>query len=312
MSKLTILKNAISSKAGRTLLQCKKASPEILVVVGGVLIVGGIVSACKATLKADEVLDDAQTDLAKIKEAKGMTTEVEYSDTEYAKDLTIVYTRTGWAFLKLYGPAIGFTIAGFGCVLGAHNILRQRNVALMAAYKVLDTGFKDYRRRVVQELGEETDRKFRFGVMSDKVKVTNMDENGEVTEKEEIVNTTEYNGLSEYARFFDETSTEWSKNPEYNKTTVITVQNHVNDLLDIRGHVFLNEVYDMLGMDRSTPGAVVGWVKGCGDGYIDFGLKNYEHNKGFMNGYERSALLDFNVNGVIFDLIEGQKKKKRK
>jgi hypothetical protein len=76
-------------------------------------------------------------------------------------------------------------------------------------------------------------------------------------------------------------------------------------MLQARGHVFLNEVYDALGIPRSQAGAVVGWVRGQGDGYIDFGLFNSENDRArdFVNGYERSILLDFNVNGVIYDLI---------
>jgi hypothetical protein len=83
-------------------------------------------------------------------------------------------------------------------------------------------------------------------------------------------------------------------------------QNYANDLLNARGHVFLNEVYDMLGIERTSAGAVVGWVRGNGDNEIDFGVLNDLHSgQRFINGDERSVLLDFNVDGVVYDLIEG-------
>lgn len=77
----------------------------------------------------------------------------------------------------------------------------------------------------------------------------------------------------------------------------------MNDLLQVRGHVFLNEAYDALGLERSKEGAVVGWVLDYnGDNFIDFGIYTKE-NARFVNGDERAVLLDFNVDGVIFDKI---------
>jgi hypothetical protein len=133
------------------------------------------------------------------------------------------------------------------------------------------------------------------------------DENGKKIKSKKTIEVTDPNGVSQYARFFDESCVQWSKTPEYNLTFLNCQQNYANDLLHSRGHVFLNEVYDMLGIPRSQAGAVVGWVLGKDNdvGYIDFGI--YDGNRmrarDFVNGYERSILLDFNVDGVIYDLI---------
>lgn len=90
------------------------------------------------------------------------------------------------------------------------------------------------------------------------------------------------------------------------------VQNQMNDKLKARGHVFLNEVYDALGFDRSEAGRLVGWVWNkdntameAGDGYIDFSIfdgSDYA-KRAFVNGDERFILLDFNIDGMIYDLI---------
>jgi hypothetical protein len=73
-------------------------------------------------------------------------------------------------------------------------------------------------------------------------------------------------------------------------------ENYANDLLRRRGHVLLNEVYDTLGLDQNPAGAVVGWVmNGDGDNRIVFEIQT-STNDGCM-------LLDFNVDGVIFDKI---------
>ena len=73
--------------------------------------------------------------------------------------------------------------------------------------------------------------------------------------------------------------------------------------------MFLNEVYDMLGIDRTKAGNIVGWIydekNPVGDNYIDFGIYNVdsERNRAFVNGYERNILLDFNVDGNILEMI---------
>lgn len=62
----------------------------------------------------------------------------------------------------------------------------------------------------------------------------------------------------------------------------------------------------MLGIARTNAGQVVGWIycekNPVGDNYVDFGIYNLQ-NEGFVNGNERSILLDFNVDGIILDKI---------
>lgn len=112
--------------------------------------------------------------------------------------------------------------------------------------------------------------------------------------------------VSQYARFFDEGSPAWSKDSEYNLMFLKQQQQYANDLLKKRGHIFLNEIYDMLGIPRTKAGAVVGWVydenNPIGDNYVSFGITD-ERNANFVNGYEKSVLLDFNVDGNIWDKI---------
>ena len=86
-------------------------------------------------------------------------------------------------------------------------------------------------------------------------------------------------------------------------------QNYANDLLKSKGHLFLNEVYDMIGIPRTKAGQVVGWIydekNPVGDNFVDFGIIDIhkERNRAFMNGYEKNVLLDFNVDGNILNLM---------
>ena len=179
---------------------------------------------------------------------------------------------------------------------------------MVAAYKVLDSTFKSYRKRVVDELGEVKDRQFRYGIVDEKVVTEEVDpETGKVKKVKSVVQKANLAGdESEYARFFDHFSVQWRKVPEYNLIFLNHAQKNANDMLDLKGHVFLNEVYDLLGIPRSQAGAVVGWLAdGAGDNRITFGI--YDVNKSgardFVNGYNDAILLDFNVDGLIWDKI---------
>ena len=305
MSKLVEFKNVISRAAGRQGLLIKKHSPELLVAAGIAGIVTSTVLACKATLKAEDVIDEAHSKLEKIKEARDLEDEEKYSEQDYKKDLAIVYTQTGLQFAKLYGPALTLGALSIGCMLTAHGIMKKRNLAMAAAYKAVEQSFADYRKRVIEEFGEEKDRFLKHGITKELLTVEETDKNGKTASKTVEVEKYDSSNYSVYSRFFDEASPHWTKTPEYNLTFLKCQQNYANDLLKSRGHVFLNEVYDMLGIPRSQAGAVVGWVLGEGDDYIDFGMFDGDNmaTRDFVNGYERSILLDFNVDGVIYDLI---------
>lgn len=114
---------------------------------------------------------------------------------------------------------------------------------------------------------------------------------------------------SQYARIFDDSCIGWTKDPEYNLSFLKVQQNYCNDVLKSKGHLFLNEVYDILGFPRTKAGAVVGWVydekNPIGDNFVDFGIfdTNDERNSDFINGYRNTAILDFNVDGDILNYI---------
>ncbi len=300
-------KSVIVRSTSRGMLLFKKNSPTIFMVIGVGGLVTSTVMACSATLKADAVIEEANENLAKIKKARELADEEHYSKRDHTKDLTVAYVQAGKGFLKLYWPAVTVGVASIGFIVGGHNIMHKRNLAMVAAYKAIETGFMDYRRRVVEEYGLGKDLMLKNGIS--KVNVTlkpYTDEEGEEHEAvDKMVEVIAPLDHSQYARFFDEGSSQWSKTPEYNFTYLKCQQNFANDLLKTRGHVFLNEVYDMLGIPRSQAGSVVGWVDGEGDSFIDFGIFNGQSMsaRDFVNGYERSILLDFNVDGLIYDKI---------
>jgi hypothetical protein len=288
---------AVTRKIARQSLVISKNSPTLLFGAGVVGVVGSTVLACKATLKLEETLYDGQMKLKEVKNHKHEN----YSDKDRERDVVVVHIKTVANVVKLYAPAIVVGGISIGALTKSHNILSRRNAALTAAYGVLEKGFAEYRQRVVEKYGEEEDRNFRYG--SQKVEIVNE----ETGKKKNAVRVTD-GEPSIYARFFDPLCRSWSRNHEYNLAFLRCQQSYVNDLLLARGHVFLNEVYDQLGLTRTKAGSVVGWViTGDGtDNYIDFGIwKGDDQNAiDFVNGREGAILLDFNVDGIIFDKID--------
>lgn len=296
--------------------QLKKKSPEILVGVG---IVGGVVSAvlaCKATTKAGKVLEEHKESLNTIhhSEETGITPAGEpYNKDDRQKDLLITYTQTGVKFVKLYGPSVVLGGLSITSILASHNILRKRNVALAAVYAAVDKSFKEYRGRVLERFGEQVEKEIRYGVKAQEITTTKTDENGQekqVTETAAVVpEGFDPNKYSPYARFFDETHPDWQKDPELNFYYLKARQSQANDMLIAHGHLFLNEVYDLLDFPRTKAGAVVGWIYDpkhpIGDNFVDFGIMDIRREKArdFVNGYEAAILLDFNVCGDILDYI---------
>ena len=290
-------------------LKAIKHSPEILAGVGVVGVVGSLVMACKATTKLSDVLEESKEQLDKIKEvAADPAYEEKYSKDDAKKDTTITYVQTAMKVTKLYAPSVILCASSLGCLLASNNILKKRNAALSAAYMTVDKSFKEYRKRVADRFGEEVEKEIRYNIKAEEI--TKVDENGnEVTETVKVMDgTDDPNSYSDYARFFDESCAAWQNDAEYNLTFLKAQQQYANDLLKARGRLFLNEVYRMLGIDETKAGQVVGWVYNpdnpTGDNFVDFGIYNMQRERvrAFVNGYEPNILLDFNVDGVIWNL----------
>lgn len=308
--------NTVNGTVNKIGFKFKKYSPEILVVTGIVGVVASTVMACKATTKASEIMKETKQNLDQIHDCaadEGLRESGRYTEEDKRRDLTIQYVQTGIKLTKVYGPAIVLGVLSITSILASNNILRKRNVALAAAYATIDRTFKDYRKRVVEKLGEAADREFKYGIKKEKIEKTVIDEEtGKEKKVKETIEVIDYDGASQYAKFFDETSRCWEKNAELNLAFLRAQQNWANDKLRSQGYLFLNDVYDALDIERTQAGQCVGWIydpenpNHKGNNYVDFGIYNIhrKENRKFVNGIERSILLDFNVDGDILNHLE--------
>ena len=305
--------NKLSRSFHRIGFEIKRNSPVILVTAGIVGVVASTVMACKATTKISDILDKTKEQVDMIHECENNTELVEsgeYTEKDVRKDLTKVYFNTGFQLVKLYLPAALLGSVSIAGIVASHNILNKRNAALASAYVVVDQSFKDYRKRVKERFGDQVDHELRHNIKAELVTVET-DEDGNPKKENKVVEVmdSELPEYSDYARFFDEASPYWKKDPEYNLMFLKQTERYANERLRSEGFLFLNEVYESLGIPRTQAGQVVGWVydedKGD-DNFVDFGI--YDINKrraqDFVNGYERCILLDFNVDGNVLKLMK--------
>ncbi|QGJ89669.1 membrane protein [Gordonia Phage Odesza] len=289
-----IIANAKNSKAlGSVLVQVQKSSPNTLFAAGIVGVVGTVVLSSKATLKAVEVNKETKNMLEQI---NGLEHD-DYSDKDRVRDKAVLYSQTAVTYMKLYAPTLVVGTLSIACLTQSHRVLTQRNMALGAAYAGVEKALNGYRERVIAEVGPEREAK----IWQPVEKVDVIDAEGK---KSKIEVATEEGG-SPYKVLFDESNVNWNKAHEYNQLFLNAQQNYANDLLRAKGHVFLNDVHDMLGLPRTKAGQIVGWVMdGEGDNYIDFGFfRNIHEGMRFVAGDERSIWLDFNVDGNVLELL---------
>lgn len=312
--------NKLGLHANRAMFKLKAASPKIMVIGGVVGVVGTVVLACKATIKANDILKETKEDLEKIRDLAEDESVKEYTEEDKNKDITIVTVQTGVKLAKVYAPAIILGTLSLTSILASHHILNKRNIALGAAYATLNDDFKKYRDRVIEKFGKMADMEMKHGLKEETTTETETDEDGkekEVQKTKFVVNPSDVSG---YARFFEKYTKDnktgeprinrnWQNSNEYNIMFIKSMEQTANDMLRSKGHVYLNEVYDLLDLPRTKEGQIVGWVydpeNPVGDNYVDFGL--YSDNlsySDYVNGYDPAILLDFNVDGNIWELMK--------
>ena len=312
-----------SVAAGRTGLKLKAASPEIMLAGGIIAGVGAVVAACVATKKAveEKTVSKAQDELDDIqKKADGAIKQLDEGDfsglvgydnvDDCKKDINKnrklaslrVYRHLIFELAKKYGLAAFLLILSVALILGSHGVLKKRYISSTLAYTALDEAFKDYRRRVQDGIGEEKEKHLFLGT-EESGETTVYDENGVAqTTKDNVKTRAKKNSPYEFDWNAQTAPGNWEGNSDYNLMFLRGIQNYANDLLNSRGHVFLNEVLDGIGLQRTEEGQVLGWCLGLGDDFVDFGIDEYysdEYSDAAQDGYLKNIHLNFNCDGNI-------------
>lgn len=302
------IKKSLTRTANKVKFATKKNSPELLLGAGIVGIVATVIVACKETLAADSIIKHHQSKLIDIQEAKEIAEEnpdnYEYDEGLVNHDTKVLKIQTAASLVKNYAPAVALGCFSLGCILVSRNIMSKRYLGVVTAYNGLSELFNTYRERVIQDAGKEKDLEYRYGQKFKKKTTEIINEDGT---KETI---TEYkpegpidpeNVTGDGSVIFDSSNPNWQTSYNLSMMFLRAQQNVATDMLHSKGHLFLNEVYDLLGLPDTAYGAVTGWIDGYGDSYVDFGIYDTEDNNRKNEDY--SILLSFNHDGVMYDKI---------
>lgn len=300
-----------ASKLARTVkIKAKKNSPELLLGAGIVGMVSAGVMACRATLKVVELKKDTEELERKIDKSIGRTDketgEVIYTEEDAENDRNILRIKTPLKIAGLYAPSVLLAGASAACLIGGHRIVKGRLGAMTAAYIAESNAFKDYQERVKTRFGETVEKELRYGAKIEDVEV---EKDGVKTTEKRAVASDQPLRYSPHAIIFARGNKGWDPDPQRTKFHLLQMQEYCNIKLRTQGSLFLNEVYDLLDVPRTTLGAQVGWIYSkenpVGDNEVDFGIFNLRSPKAvdFVNGLEEAIVLDFNVDGPIYERL---------
>lgn len=281
----------VTRLAGRAGLVLSKHAPTILTAAGTAGFIGTTILASKATLKVEETIAEEAALLVKVHEAHEFG---KLEDKDALHDKVVLYTRMTTKLAKLYAPALILGAASIVSLATGHGVMLKRNASLAAAYAAVDQAFKTYKKKVESKFGKDA-------VIDALVSTAEEDLTKNELTMEAIAAV---DGVSPYGVIFDETNNNWSADEDLSMLHLKCQQQYANDILQTRGHIFLNEVYKMLGFPHTPAGAVTGWVKGNGDDFVDFNIFEGTFEGEDEKGHTVTKwALDFNVDGVMYDKI---------
>lgn len=310
MLSITKITSSITPKLGKAGLKLKSASPEIALGLGIITGIAAFATACKASTKFDGIMKEHKEKTDKIHEYAARPQEEKeeiYTEKDEQHDIMITCVQTGIKIVKLYAGPFALEALSLGLIIKGHNILRTRNAALASAYAILNKDFKEYREGVIERFGKDLDKELHLKLKDQVIEKEVEDDKGKKKKVKETIKTSGLEGYSIYARFYEDGCKGWEKNPEYSLMYLKQQERYATDKLRSQKYLFLNDVYDALGIPRTIAGQAVGWIYDpddpTKDNYVDFGIFDVSkpHNGDFVNGYERSIILDFNVDGPILE-----------
>lgn len=296
-------KSTITRLASRAGTSLAKNYPTIALAAGVVGFAGTIGLAIHATNKSQHVIGNHVSDIHHTRERFKKQNDP-YSPEQFKKDQIAIWTNTVKELSKNYAPTMALGVASIAALISGQSVLSNRLNTMTIAYEGTRTILKSYRKNVKEEVGEEKELELYSASASDA--------------RERLVETgvidPDASGYDfEGTTFWFDSSTSpmnYQDSDMMNANFLRDVENAMNRRLQQRGHLFLNDVYEALGMEDTPLGTQIGWINIPGkiESYVDFGFDT-KINETVMGRIKEASpdknafLLDLNVDGVIWNMI---------
>ena len=284
-------------------LSVKKHNPEILIGLGIMTGVAACVTACMATTKLKETVEVSKEELENI----------DRESDNSAMEIARTYVGVGMHFVKLYGIPAALGAISITSILASHHIIKEENVAITTAYSGLQKAFSTYRERVIDKRGLDEDKEYTYGSHQEKIKVTEVDNEGKqrtVSKKVDVVDN-----IDDLANCC--CSTSWAflperfwvgKSDDMFRMWVHAREDDANNMLlaSKGGHLFLNEVLDMLDIDQTSYGHEAGWMLDDGTanhGHVIFHVYDFWDKNTDDSVPKHVKVIDFNCNPNILSEV---------
>ena len=176
------------------------------------------------------------------KALKMMEQKEEFKVEKYGHKLT--KTEKVIALIPGYLPTILMGLATAGCIVGANNVNKQHQAALISTYMSLNTSYQEYQRKVKEMFGEEAEKKLR-----------------EELEKDKYLHE-QFGSVDDTRLFYDEYSNRYFEMSLYEFQRVMYEFNRIYNHL---GEISLNDFYEFVQLSPIDLGNKIGW-----NGYKDW------------------------------------------
>lgn len=200
------------------------SSPELLIGLALAGFAGSTIMAVKATPKAMKLIEEEKQIRIENKEPEMTKFDV---------------MKVAW---KPYVPSVTFFTISAACVMGSNNIITKRNTAIVAAYKVTEKAFHEYKDAVVEQIGEVREKE-----IVDRVSEKRLS-------SDQPTNTVIFG--SGDSLFYDTLS------GRYFKSNMMEVEKAIVDVnFRIINHMYasVNDLYDYLDLEFTSAGNEMGW-----------------------------------------------------
>jgi gp069 len=209
------------------------------------------------------------------------------------------YAFYAQAFLKNYGAALTVGSLSVASIIWGHSVIVKRLQQTTAAYNTVKRVYDSYRDEVKEQLGEENESEIHQKAVVRAATVDVLEES-----KDDAVIAVNLKSIGAVA--IDVDGPDFNGDDHAARKFILTVQNTANDLLQARGHLFLNELYDLLGEKRIPQGNILGWVRKTRSGepgVVDLRVFTIESPDGNVETRQGFLWVRPEVQGIIVDLI---------